>query len=161
MPERIRKLFAHLVWADDRVLDALSAAPAIEPVWLELFGHILGAEHVWLARLREEPATVAVWPALSVEQCRALARETRAGYDMLLAGLDPAGLGRLISYRNSAGQDFRSSVEDILLHVALHGSYHRGQVASLMRRGGAAPAATDYIAYVRGVPAAPRRPPDR
>jgi uncharacterized damage-inducible protein DinB len=41
--------------------------------------------------------------------------------------------------------------------VALHGSYHRGQIALLMRQGGGAPAATDYIAFVRDMPAPPRR----
>ena len=43
---------------------------------------------------------------------------------------------------------------DILLHVCLHGAYHRGQVAVSMRSGGAEPAPTDFIAMRRGVPAA-------
>jgi uncharacterized damage-inducible protein DinB len=40
--------------------------------------------------------------------------------------------------------------------VALHGAYHRGQIAQLLRQNGAQPAATDYIGFVRGVPAATR-----
>jgi uncharacterized damage-inducible protein DinB len=47
-------------------------------------------------------------------------------------------------------------VEDILLQIFLHGTYHRGQVALLLRQGEATPAPTDYIAYVRGAPAATR-----
>jgi uncharacterized damage-inducible protein DinB len=58
---------------------------------------------------------------------------------------------------NSAGQAFTSTVEDILLHVCLHGQYHRGQVALLLREAGAAPATTDYIAFARGAPTAPSR----
>jgi len=53
---------------------------------------------------------------------------------------------------------FRSRVEDILLHVVLHGCYHRGQVAIALREAGAEPSATDFIAFVRGVPAATRQP---
>jgi uncharacterized damage-inducible protein DinB len=48
-------------------------------------------------------------------------------------------------------------VDDILLHVALHGSYHRGQVALLVREAANKPAPTDYIGFVRGVPAATRQ----
>jgi uncharacterized damage-inducible protein DinB len=45
----------------------------------------------------------------------------------------------------------------MLVHVALHGQYHRGQVALLLRASGFEPATTDYIAWTRGVPAATRQ----
>jgi hypothetical protein len=38
--------------------------------------------------------------------------------------------------------------------VVLHGQYHRGKVNLLLRQEGEQPAPTDYIAFVRGVPAA-------
>jgi uncharacterized damage-inducible protein DinB len=63
----------------------------------------------------------------------------------------------MITYRNSAGEEFTSSLEDILTHVAMHGSYHRGQVAAWMRQSGETPTPTDYIAFARGSPAATRR----
>ena len=118
---------------------------------------MLGAEHVWLARLRQQPATVAVWPAAELQACRALAEANHAELDRYLTGLNPAALDREIPYTNSAGDSFRSTVRDILLHVALHGCYHRGQVALVLRDAGAEPQATDYIAFVRGAPAATRR----
>ena len=37
----------------------------------------------------------------------------------------------------------------MLLHVVLHSSYHRGQVATAVRRDGAAPAVTDYVHATR------------
>jgi len=145
-------------WADDRTLASLHAAPALPPKALELYAHILGAEHVWLSRLRQEPAAAAVWPLLSAAQCRDLAARNHAGFAELLSGLDPNSLEREIPYTNSAGMAFRSRVEDILLHVVLHGCYHRGQVAIALREAGAEPSATDFIAFVRGVPAATRQP---
>ena len=45
-------------------------------------------------------------------------------------------------------------MEDMLLQVVLHGCYHRGQVALVVRGAGAEPSPTDYIAFVRGAPAA-------
>jgi uncharacterized damage-inducible protein DinB len=38
----------------------------------------------------------------------------------------------------------------------LHGAYHRGQIALLIRQAGAVPAPTDYVAFVRGAPTATR-----
>lgn len=112
---------------------------------------------MWLSRLRQTPATVAVWPPPDLERCATLAQATHAGYSALIGELTPADLSREVAYTNSAGDAFRTAAEDILIHVAMHGSYHRGQVALLLRQAGAEPRATDYIAFVRGAPAATRR----
>jgi len=50
--------------------------------------------------------------------------------------LSPVDLDRRVPYRNSRGAAFDSRVEDILLHVAMHGSYHRSQVALVVRTAG-------------------------
>jgi uncharacterized damage-inducible protein DinB len=52
-------------------------------------------------------------------------------------------------YRNQSDQEFSTSIVDILTHVVIHGSYHRGQIAKILGRAGAAAPMTDYIAYVR------------
>lgn len=149
-------MFAHLGWADGRTLAALRAAPTLPAKALELYAHVLGAEQVWLARLHQQPAQVAVWPSLDLDGCEALARANHAGYVAFLSGLEATALDGPVPYTNSAGISFRSTPRDILLHVALHGCYHRGQVALELRRGGAEPQPTDYIAFVRGAPAATR-----
>ena len=144
-------------WADVAVLDSLRQ-PSVRPRALEVFGHVLGAEHVWLSRLRQVPPGYAVWPTLDLTQCADLAAENAAGFQAFIAAQSNAGLTGEITYTNSAGQAFRSRVDDILLHVCLHGSYHRGQVTMLVRDASATPAPTDYIGFVRGVPAATRAP---
>lgn len=154
----LSRLFAHVRWADTRAREALRNDPgALVERALELYAHVLGAEHVWLARLRQEAPTVAVWPKLSIAEAGRLADQLHAGFDAYLAGLGAGDLDREVTYTNSAGQAFTSRREDILLHVALHGCYHRGQVAMLVRDGGGTPAPTDYIAFVRGAPAATRQ----
>ena len=156
--DALPKLFEHMRWADTRAREALRDTPGA-PVEraLELYCHVLGAEHVWLTRLRQEKVAVAVWPRLSIREAEALAGELHAGFDAYVANVGPGDLDQDVTYTNSAGQVFTSRVEDILLHVALHGSYHRGQVAMLIRDGGGTPAPTDYIAFVRGAPAATRQ----
>lgn len=156
LPTYVHRLYAHVAWADDAVLESLRQAGNPAGDALELFAHVLGAEHVWLARLRDEPAAVAVWPKLSVPECAVLARENQVAYAAFLASLSDSDLERTVHYRNSAGAEFGSRVDDILIHVALHGSYHRGQVARALRAGGSIAAPTDYIGFVRGVPAASR-----
>jgi len=95
---------------------------------------------------------------LTLDQCDELAAENQAGFAQLLEALDEAALDQEIPYTNSAGLSFHSRRSDILLHVALHGCYHRGQVALLLRRAGNEPQPTDYIAFVRGAAAATRAP---
>lgn len=101
---------------------------------------------------------MAVWPQLSLDACAELAAATHAGFAALMEGLNTAGMEREIPYTNSAGSSFRTRVSDILMHVALHGCYHRGQVALLLRLAGHEPQPTDYIAFARGAPAATRVP---
>jgi uncharacterized damage-inducible protein DinB len=100
---------------------------------------------------------VPVWPDPSLENCAALSATARRRYAALLGTLSASDLDRVIHYANSAGKEFDTRLEDILLHVALHGAYHRGQVALVLRDAGAEPGPTDYIAFVRGAPAATRR----
>jgi uncharacterized damage-inducible protein DinB len=154
----MRAFFTHLFWADARALDSLRVSDADTGRARELLSHIIGAEVVWLARIEGREAELAVWPTLTLEECETASRRVRAGYEALLARIerDPAELARIVHYRNSAGLEFDSSVADILRHVALHGAYHRGQVALLVRLSGTVPQATDYIAWSRGVPAATR-----
>lgn len=157
MPSTLTRMFAHLGWADQAVIAALRQTPTPAAEWLELFGHVLGAEHVWLARIEGRDPTTTVWPALAVEECAHLAAANLQGFQALVDRLGPADLAGLVHYRNSAGREFDSGVEDILLHVCLHGAYHRGQIARAMRQCGAVPAPTDYIGYIRGAPAASRQ----
>ncbi len=71
----------------------------------------------------------------------------------LLDTLSQGDLERRVAYRNSKGEEFRTPIGEILLHVLLHGSYHRGQIALRMRDVGEEPVNTDLITFVRERPA--------
>lgn len=149
----LHRLWAHSTWADAGLFEALNVAPTQDGAWRE-YAHVLGAEAVWLARLEGRPAPVAVWPTLSPEEAGSLRAQVATGYDTYLGGSTEASLARVVRYSNSTGQVFSTLIADVLLHVALHGQYHRGKINLLLREGGAEPVPVDYIGFVRGVPGA-------
>lgn len=154
------RLFEHMEWADARVGDALARAEHPPQVALELYAHVLAAELVWLDRVEGREQSVAVWPepgaSSATSACAELAATAQARRSAFAGGLGEMDLRRAVSYTNSAGVAFETPLEEILVHVALHGAYHRGQVATHLKAAGAEPAATDFIAFVRGAPAAVR-----
>ncbi|HMF87752.1 MAG TPA: DinB family protein [Gemmatimonadaceae bacterium] len=157
MKGHFRKLYKHVAWADARVLQSLRSAHAVLKRDLDLYSHILGSEHVWLSRIKGTTAQVAVWPSLTFDEAERLAGQNIAAFNEVISELTEEGRETQITYRNSAGEQFTSTLEDILTHVSLHGAYHRGQIAASIRAAGDVPSPTDYIAFARGVPAATRK----
>ena len=152
----VKRLIAHMAWADRLVQDALKRTPSIDRKVIDLYAHLLAAEHVWYSRLVGVTPRFAVWPSLTIEECERLGAETAEQLAAYLSGLEPGDLERGVTYKNSAGAQFTSTIEDILLQLCLHGAYHRGQITSALRGAGAIPNPTDYIAIIRGAPAAAR-----
>ena len=144
----LERLFRHLQWADDQVLRTAEAAGTFPQEALRLLAHILGAEQVWLARIQGRE-TVPVWPQLAVAECRALSGRNLEGYREVLAATAEEGFEAVVDYRDTRGTAHRTRLGDILLHVALHGAHHRGQIAALVRAAGLQPAGTDYILFCR------------
>lgn len=146
------KLIDHLEWADARTLGALRRASAPPAKARELFAHILGSTHTWLARIAGRAPAIAIWPTLSDDEMERVARENVVELRTILDRAAETDVARPVAYRNSAGHPYESTLEDILLHVALHGSYHRAQVAMLLRESGNEPVATDFIVFSREAP---------
>ena len=157
MRHHFTKLYEHLEWANNRVVASLRSAQNPRKRDLELYSHILGAEHVWLSRINGTTARIGVWPVLSLDECERLGKENVSAFNDVVSRVTLALLRKPITYRNSAGDQFTSTIEDILTHVAMHGAYHRGQIAASLRGGGDTPSPTDYIAFIRGAPAATRQ----
>lgn len=146
MLDRIRRLFRYDRWANAQ---ALGSAGEDSSRPQRLMAHIAAAEWLWLARLRTQRPPVPVWPEWNGPECERQLAALEPAWDSYLAGLTGAGLGETVDYVNSKGERWSSTVEDVLLHVVLHGAYHRGQVAASVREAGAEPAYTDYIHAVR------------
>ena len=149
MNDLLLRLLAHMRWADDIVADALSTGETPEPESVRLLAHIAAVEHLWYSRILGRPAEIAVWPTLSVAEARAVANQHADLFDALVTGADESALARRVAYRNSKGQAYESSVVDIVIHVSMHGGYHRGQIARQLRAAGREPPYTDYIQFMR------------
>ena len=154
--ELLRRSLAQSAWADSLLFDALRDKPQLTAAWRE-YTHVLGAANIWLVRLEQRSSTIGVWPTLTLEQADTLRRENVSGYERFLTTLTAEALDQRVEYTNSAGQTFRTPIGDILQHVVLHGQYHRGKINLLLRQSGHEPSPTDFIAFVRGVPAAVTR----
>jgi uncharacterized damage-inducible protein DinB len=114
------------------------------------FSHILSAQQIWLARIRQEnSATIPVWPTRSLSVCRTLVDDLHQQWTKFLDSLTPEKLMEKVTYQNTQGVRFETPLQDILMHVIMHSAYHRGQVATAVRGEGGTPATTDYIAFVR------------
>jgi len=147
-----------MAWADQQVLAAVRDAPQAHAEVLPLLAHIVAAEHIWLSRLRYQPATHAVWPQLTLSECETLAAENAAGFLVFVTGLNEAEFATPVTYHNSKGDEFVTPVIDILTQVITHGPYHRGQIAKALARNGYQPPNTDYITFVRTAESGPAKP---
>jgi len=145
----LRRLFAYDDWANREVLSSLRAASNPPPRSLKLIAHILSAEGLWLARLKQQRPALPVWPELALAQCEAEADALGASWRFYLEECREADLSHQIMYVNSKGESWSSRVDDVLLHVITHSAYHRGQIASDMRAAGLTPAYTDFIHAIR------------
>ncbi len=159
LADYLRRQFAYDEWANREVLNAIRAAggensdgksPAgANQRSLQLMSHILAAELVWLERLKQQPQSVPVWPEPDLAQCEAQAAKLGGQWLEFLDLITAGDVSQSISYKNSKGEKWTSTIVDVLTHVVIHSAYHRGQIASHMRANGQTPAYTDFIHSVR------------
>jgi uncharacterized damage-inducible protein DinB len=151
MKTHITRMIRAMAWADQQMIAAIEESPGAPSDALKLLAHLLAAEHVWLARLRQQEPTHPVWPQLDMAACKSLAVDNALGYSDVVAGLSDEGLAAPIRYRNFKGDEFVNSAIDILTQVVTHGAYHRGQIAKALGGAGVPAVSTDFITYVRSV----------
>ena len=148
MTSHLERLLRYDLWANREALKSLGQAIP-PPRSLKWMGHIIGAEFLWLARMEARTSELPVWPDLSLQDCGTRLRDLSQQLVDGVARAGPERLNQRISYTNSKGESWTSTVEQILTHVVIHSSYHRGQIAADVRAAGQTPAYTDYIHAVR------------
>jgi uncharacterized damage-inducible protein DinB len=150
---QIARLFDHMAWADELLAAPLTKSDA-PPAAVREYAHIAAVEEVWLSRIEQRAPAVGIWPEMGAAEAAALAKRTATAFKALIARLSETTLDAAAKYTNSAAKTFETPLSDILIHVAMHGQYHRGKVNVLLRQGGQEPAPVDFISFARGVPAA-------
>jgi uncharacterized damage-inducible protein DinB len=145
MTSHLQKLYRHMAWADDQVISGLRDDSGSDSQALDYFSHVIGAEHIWLSRISGEPARLAVWPTLTIDECAWYAAENATGFLAIIESATPNDLTSGISYVNSAGRAFTTPLEEILLHVALHSGRNAGRCTEYFT-GGAYAASPQVVA---------------
>jgi uncharacterized damage-inducible protein DinB len=147
--DQLERLLRHDDWANRETLIALEKTSDPPSRSVRILGHIIGAELLWYERLRRRENPTAVWPDFSLEDCRRGLDEVSRLWEAYRDELTEGKLQESVTYVNSKGESWTSAVGDILAHVALHSSHHRGQIAADLRAAGHTPPYTDYIHAVR------------
>ncbi len=144
----LRRLFDYDHWANRATLRSLRVGSPSERS-RKLLAHVAATERLWYDRLLARKQSLPVWPDFTLDQSEALVDEMAAAWREYLGGLEAKGLGEAAGYTNTKGERWSNTVQDVLMHVVMHSTYHRGQIAAEVRASGGEPAYTDFIEVVR------------
>ena len=148
-------------WADRRTVEscvALTDAQFVQdlgssfPSVCDTLAHTMLVEWVWLERWHNRapdkyPDAKREFPNLVSIR----ARWAEIERDLLdyVASLKPLDLERVVHHKTMAGVPQAQPLWQMLQHLVNHGTYHRGQVATMLRQLKAKPSSTDLIAFHR------------
>jgi uncharacterized damage-inducible protein DinB len=159
-PDEIRPLFEYNAWANRRSLAAvekLNAEQFTKPMGSsfssvrDTLAHIYGAEWIWLERFQgRSPSSL---PNVNIFADVRSLRETWAIQEerllVFVAGLSQEDLHRQIEYQTLKFGLYSNPLWQSMMHVVNHGTYHRGQVTTLLRQLGEQPILLDLMHFYR------------
>ena len=113
--------------------------------------HMVGSEHIWLKRIKGD--NVVENKAAAFEDISSLLEfwiDQSKQFAALVQLADENKLQEIIAYQNLKGIPFESAIYKIIMHVMNHGTYHRGQLVTMLRAVGFTDlSSTDLITYYR------------
>ena len=158
--EQIRGLYDYHRWANRRLFDVAlergqdAVTRDMGPQWsfpnvLRMFGHIYGADTVWLSRWTGTSLPAIPGgdiPSMSALRQRwdALEADQRAYVD----ALTDADLARVVEYKNTEGKSFRLTLWPLLQHVPNHATHHRSEIATMITIISGSPPDTGINSYL-------------
>ena len=151
-------LYRYDSWANERVLDAASRVTEADFIRdlksshesvRGTLTHIVWGEWIWLQRWKSVSPTLVFSPSdfPDVASLRERLHTVVVERSDFLRELPAERLVPPMEYRNIRGEVWRYPLWQQLYHVVNHSTYHRGQVATMLRQLGATPAATDLLVY--------------
>jgi uncharacterized damage-inducible protein DinB len=158
--EDFRLLYDYNAWADHRTLEA--CAELSEEQFTRDLGssfrsvrdtlvHIMQVEWLWLERWhgRSPTSFAANGEYSNVASVRSRWLEIERDLLDYVASLTSEEVQRVVRHQTTAGVPQAQPLWQMLQHLVNHGTYHRGQVATMLRQLGAKPLATDLIYFYR------------
>ncbi len=159
-PELLKFLFQYNLWADLRTLEACSALTN-EQFTRDLgssFGsvrdtlaHLYGAEWIWNERFQGRSPSALPSPAAFADLASVGAKieEMDRHYIDYVSKLTQQDLDQIVRFKSFKGTEVSNYLGQSLHHITNHGTYHRGQITTMLRQLGAKPISTDMIGYYR------------
>ncbi len=154
----LSRLMDFMCWGDRRVMAAVSGIAEAEYYAARDFSagslhkllvHAMGAQCVWLSRWRgshlyrledvpdypTRESLLARWPEVHDELVT------------FLRGQTAATLESPFRYRNSRGDWVTLPLGELILHCVDHGTYHHGQINSMIKLAGGTPVSLNYYQF--------------
>ncbi len=145
----LSRQFAYEAWANGRMQECLTSFTPVHET-LSIWSHLVVTKQMWLARvIGEDYNRLALWSIYPIEEAGAMLVDVERRWRTFLEDLVDGELERVVTFHNTKGQPQADALSDILRHVVLHGTYHRGQIATLAKAAGIEVPVTDFIAYAR------------
>lgn len=141
----LERLLDHDLWANGQTQQHVSSQERVPTRVLELMAHIASVHRLFLSRAGVGEA-LPVWPEPGSIEVDAELLRARRDWQSLL---DRYPGDQPIEYTNSGGERWTSRLDDIATHAAIHGAYHRGQIATLLGQAGLKAPYTDYVEATR------------
>ena len=161
MKEILQQLSAYHIWANQQLLDAIHQLPEEKQrqtvassfdSLLKTVLHMWDSETVWWQRLKLSERLVRPAENFSgnmKEAAENLLQQNRQ-WNEWIASAQEHMLQHVFMYRNFKKEQFKQPVYQMLLHVFNHGTYHRGQLVTMLRQLGVEKIPqTDFIVWSR------------
>jgi uncharacterized damage-inducible protein DinB len=161
MKDLLQQCAAYTIWANQKMFDCIGLLSE-EEVNREIISsfsslqktilHMWDAEAIWWQRLKfEERITV---PSAGFSgSFSELTKKTQQQSMIWKEWVDNATevqLNHVFAYQNNKKEQFKQPVYEVLLHLCNHGTYHRGQLVTMLRQLGADKIpATDFVIFCR------------
>jgi uncharacterized damage-inducible protein DinB len=148
MKEYFVRIYKYNLWANQKISACLIKQDIHDEKILSIFGHLVSAQFIWLNRFKGLPKSkYLLWGSYSLEEIKEMVDEAAVLWNDFINEHD--NYDRILKYENYVGNYYENALSDIMIHLVNHGSYHRGQLALLIRQKGFEPVNTDMITWVR------------
>jgi uncharacterized damage-inducible protein DinB len=158
--DETRVLYDFNAWANHRVLESCGALTDEQftrdlgssfPSVRDTLVHMMGGEWLWLANWRGHPSARTEMETQFANSRFANLASVRTRWEQVegdllgfVRGLAAADLDKPFEVKR---HQFTYPLQWLLQHLVNHGTYHRGQVTTMLRQLGVQPRATDYLRY--------------
>jgi uncharacterized damage-inducible protein DinB len=144
-------LFNYNNQATKETIQSIKLLPEPSDRIISLISHIIAAQEIWFNRTINKNHDITPWEVYSNNECSEKSDLITERWIKFLEHTSDEGLNKIIHYSNTKGDKFENSIKDIITHIINHSTYHRAQIALLVKEAGGKPAVTDYIVYARSI----------